>query len=394
MHLGRFRVKRTLLCLISTILLLSLVKIYLDPADDIPPGDFKRHLVLGRYGVPAAIDTDLRESGNVTIKAVGLKMVDKNAGGRTSNDLSDEQHMEDKDSPSSSPTPQAKEELFISDLRKRSNVLIQQCITLRNELEHVKAVQEPPEGLIVDEKHHLLYCVVPKAACSSWKEFFFKIGGFAKDKSLRNMKRKRVLTYFHKLPEEKRKQIYSGLYKFLFVRHPFLRLLSAYKDKMEPNGSYERLHANSDVSTLYFWRDRLGIDIIRTFHGEKTALRMKQNRNEYKMTFLEFVRYLVEYPEHLSTQDRHWKPMHQLCYPCDIKYEFIANFETIETDSEFIRRLVKAELPEKNKHATNSSNLDYAFSYYNTIPKHLKLRLYERYKYDFMLFGYNPKPFF
>lgn len=95
MHLGKFRVKRTLLCLIFTILLLSLVKIYLDPADDIPPGDFKRHLVLGRHGVPAAAGADLRESGNVTITAVGLKMIDKNSGGRTSKVDSNDQHMEE-----------------------------------------------------------------------------------------------------------------------------------------------------------------------------------------------------------------------------------------------------------------------------------------------------------
>ncbi|PIK49380.1 putative carbohydrate sulfotransferase 11 [Apostichopus japonicus] len=283
--------------------------------------------------------------------------------------------------------------LFLSDLRSRSNLLRQQCAKLRNELDHVQAIRNPPDGLIVDEKHKLLYCVVPKVACSSWKEFFYEIGGYGQEQTNRNKTRKLVLTYFHHLPEAKRQEIYKKLYKFVFVRHPFLRLLSAYRDKMEPNGSYERLHANKDQQSLYFWRDRLGQDIIRVYHGESEALRMKRNRNDYRITFQEFVRYLVEFPDKFYTKDRHWRPMHKLCYPCDIRYEFIANFETIDTDSAFIRRLVKADLPEKNLHATNSSNLDFAFSYYENVPKPIMRKLYERYKYDFLLFGYNPQPF-
>ena len=79
---------------------------------------------------------------------------------------------------------------------------------------------------------------------------------------------------------------------FLVVRHPFARLLSAYRDKLETLTEYNaRYHVKDAV--------------------KMTARRVFNSTVGDSPSFSEFVDYLVRTPPNLM--DKHWAPYTKLC---------------------------------------------------------------------------------
>ena len=109
--------------------------------------------------------------------------------------------------------------------------------------------------VLVGSKHQTLYCPVGKVACTSWKTTMAMLQGHYDglrpgehihdlDVLIRN-----DVTPL-RMSREPRKLLENSAI-FLFVRHPFERLVSAYKNKI--------LSTNKDVQLLY------GRDIVRRY---------------------------------------------------------------------------------------------------------------------------------
>merc|ERR1712025_1109343 len=100
------------------------------------------------------------------------------------------------------------------------------------------------EDIVVDEDRKILFCGVPKAATTIWKRMFLKMEfpRFAnvpleevrqgKDGKLSTTKGQDLKT-LKDFPDDQRKNIIDTYYKFLIVRPPFERLLSALRDKSD-----------------------------------------------------------------------------------------------------------------------------------------------------------------
>lgn len=107
---------------------------------------------------------------------------------------------------------------------------------------------------------------------------------------------------------------------FLFVRDPFERILSAYRNKLEGN-----------KNTFY---KALGTKIVHRY-------RKRQLGGPWPRcgpTFEEFVRFLIA--EHAAGKrfDEHWAPVYSFCTPCSVNFTIIGKTETFQRDSEFIIR--------------------------------------------------------
>ncbi|KAJ8024200.1 Carbohydrate sulfotransferase 11 [Holothuria leucospilota] len=252
-------------------------------------------------------------------------------------------------------------------------------------------ITDPPSNIIVDLERKLLYCEVPKAACSSWKQFFFQLRGMNVTKGI-NGKAKKELTHLHQLSTEQRKEALNSFIKFMVTRHPFSRVLSAFRNKIQPNGSYERLNQNWQP---YHWRERVGQYIIEQYRGKDVAMEMMKDKSKYDVTFSEFVRFLGEFPDHKAANDLHWTDINSLCYPCDVRYDTIVKFENMAKESLLIfeKAGIENRLPSLTQHATNSSDLSQAVEFYRDIPRDVIRKLYERYYYDFTVFGYDANLF-
>ena len=165
----------------------------------------------------------------------------------------------------------------------------------------------------------------------------------------------------------KRLQTY---FKFLFVREPLHRLLSAYQDK-------------------FFGKNRLYTDGLR-------PLIVKANRPEdvedvstatNNVTFTEFLRYIVN-PSNYLARDPHWRQYEHLCFPCTFKFDFIGHFETLADDVAYV--LKKAGFNERLASPPfHSSTVSSKFmTYYSQVPREILLKLGEAFRNDFEMFGY------
>lgn len=59
------------------------------------------------------------------------------------------------------------------------------------------------------------------------------------------------------------------------------------------------------------------------------------------VTFKEFILYLLKsYKSRndLESPDQHWRLPRSLCYPCQMKYDFIGKMETLIEDSRYIMK--------------------------------------------------------
>lgn len=170
--------------------------------------------------------------------------------------------------------------------------------------------------------------------------------------------------------------------KFMFVRHPLERLLSAYRDKFE-----------SKTSSADFFHERMGRRIIKAFRKDATEEALRKGDD---VTFLEFLKYMLHPSESLKYEsgqsyNEHWEPIHRLCNPCHIPYDYIGIYEDIVEESNVILKDVGAgeikypATKEVNTHETKSKMKRYC----GEIPLKFIRALGKVYKMDMLLFNYT-----
>ncbi|XP_071477408.1 carbohydrate sulfotransferase 11-like [Diadema antillarum] len=286
--------------------------------------------------------------------------------------------------------------------RLRRDRLKDACQTFGNDVD-----SEGPNlgtSIIVDDKYKLMYCYVPKVACTSWKRVFLVLNGVMKyldelpQPVVNNKVGPRKLKFIRSFNVSKHKEILQNYTKFLVVRQPFQRLLSAYNNK---------LYAGSTSPSALPFQKTDGVHILDTYrlnnshlYDTKTKRIELQNRIiDYNLQFEEFVRFLTNSSEPSHRRNNpHWKEIYKTCWPCHIQYDVISHFETLETDANYILRLVKADgivhFPSANGSSpTHSSDQAIYKTHYSQVSPEDLQRLYERYRPDFELFGYE-KPSF
>ena len=114
----------------------------------------------------------------------------------------------------------------------------------------------------------------------------------------------------------------KNYYKMIIVRNPLERLLSAYRNKIEPPLNFENRNAFPDEVKLF---------ILRHFrHGSVWQWRQRNQSTPLSPTFGEFLRFMSTYP--LSEYNEHFMPVLDLCSPCAVYYDFYANFKSLDYD--------------------------------------------------------------
>ncbi|XP_041459273.1 carbohydrate sulfotransferase 11-like isoform X2 [Lytechinus variegatus] len=268
--------------------------------------------------------------------------------------------------------------------KERQNRIINVCekyhMTSRDDV-----INKPPFNIIVDHNHKVIFCFVPKVACTSWKRIFLVLKGIISDTDEINQHdinhhEQKNLDFFFRQTRQMRRHILESYTKIMFARHPMSRVLSAYTNKLSPNSTF---------SGAKGWQRGLGNRILKHFYPTST-------HKTYDLTFGDFVKYLGE--EHEGDGDskgrdnKHWKEIYKMCSPCSINYDIIGKIETMSRDVEFVLKSLHisdmVKFPSSSGSSpTNSSS--HIIPYYTKIPTEDVIRLYERYRLDFEMFGYD-----
>lgn len=212
-----------------------------------------------------------------------------------------------------------------------------------------------------------------------------------------------MFTKFYDLSEEERAQVLTEEYtRFILVRHPFERLLSAYRNKLE----------GGSPSARYF-QSRVGRQIVRELRPGASNESLDQGND---VQFGEFVQYLLT-PElsriNQTDYNEHWEVIAKLCNPCVMKYNVVGEFknviihglenqfsntiisfcagkyDTLLDDSALALYLAGAKnltFPTGHKPSSTRANLRH---YFDPLPIGAIRRLYEIYEEDFRMFDYG-----
>nr|CAD7265510.1 unnamed protein product [Timema shepardi] len=248
----------------------------------------------------------------------------------------------------------------------------------------VKTIQR----MYISRKYNVAYCPIFKAGSSSWLEVFANMAGVLTERNrkliargklqVNNLARKAYPK--NKSISEEKNAVMSAT-RFIIVRHPFERLLSAYRDKLENKARRE------------YYYNRYGRHIVQLYRTHKDLTKRPEP------TFHEFLSYVSE----KQRFDEHWRPYHLECSPCVLDYQVIIKMESMDSEEKYLVNKLGLESfvaysassrRHKNMNPSGRTGSESAMKYYAQVPRELMQKLYKLYSSDFTLFGYYPTEYY
>ncbi|KAH8412876.1 hypothetical protein KR009_006440, partial [Drosophila setifemur] len=275
------------------------------------------------------------------------------------------------------------------ELQKRNEHLARVCD--RYKLKE-KFPTNPWEFFVSPGHNNLVWCNVFKAASSTWMYYFNILAGYDV-KYLQRTETQPLELARKRFPRPELAELMELLpsaLSFLFVRHPFERILSAYRNKLEGN-----------KNTFY---KALGTKIVHKYRWPSQGGPWPR----CGPTFEEFVRFLIA--EHAAGKrfDEHWAPIYSFCTPCSVNFTIIGKTETFQRDSEFIIRQAGLEtlllglgkLPRRkqrkigNQAHSGVKTEALVERYYAELDRSTLDQLLKIYRIDFELFDYDYRRYY
>ncbi len=244
----------------------------------------------------------------------------------------------------------------------------------------MQAPSSRPPRFYSDEHHGLLFCPMTKVGSTSWLALLVYANNGTKASwppvhSSRFMSKSGV-PKLSTLSATARKERLQNSFKWLVVRHPFDRLVSAWRDKLTK--------ANSP------YRKKMGKTIIQRYRKKGK----EETRKQYKdvARFDEFVQFLHD----THKGDQHWSQYHKVCSPCSVEWDAILRTETNSEDANIILDRLptyKKGIPFIHSHAKNSGYLFQAdkdlSEFFSSVSPEAMDYIWKQYGADMRLFGYE-----
>ena len=264
--------------------------------------------------------------------------------------------------------------------------------------------------LLAEKTKTMAYCDIPKSASSTLRNTFCIMNSIDPGIASKRFACHNLLYKNHSLlatnTEELSQLNNLNIVKFMFVRHPFERLASAYNDKFvihknEPSENLPGTEVTTGEAFVGYIRD------YQKKYMNMTSVNTCLDDSSLELKFSCFVEYVID-----STRDEekmtdvsgqnydiHWWPYTEMCRVCKISYDFIGHIEDLQGDiqmllAKFPDNKALMELYERKKKINCTSNCEEArndeyLKYFRQLTKSTILRLYNTFKNDFELGGYD-----
>ncbi|XP_018324385.1 carbohydrate sulfotransferase 11-like [Agrilus planipennis] len=253
------------------------------------------------------------------------------------------------------------------------------CNTCKNWEKQIEINFKPKASeYLINNRYKLVYCKIFKAASSSWLYNFNLMAGY--NTSYINefitdpmglIRKKYFRPSFFELKRANR--VYTS---FIIVRHPFERLLSAFKDKLE---------CARDNNKAY---RRLRLLIKKGRRGQNPGAYLRNCTSG--PTFFQFITYVIRMAK-INRFNEHWEPVWSFCTPCFFEFDVIAHVETLQEDADYLIKHAKLEdvIKPQWRHKSASQTKDEAKKYFSELSQSQIKDLYNIYRQDFEMFGYS-----
>eukprot|EP00659_Diplonema_papillatum_P015595 gene15595-23803_t len=231
------------------------------------------------------------------------------------------------------------------------------------------------EQFYVDHELKLLYCVIPKAGCTSYKAWLLNNAGLFKGGTVHNRelyKGPRIVNGQFISDEALRGILNGGEYfKFTVTRSPYTRSLATYLERFNKCENSTRRTKNECV----MWK--------RALTGGEEPLPKDD------MTFVEYLKTMKAHKLNIvDFRNAHWVPGVQVCGLDHIEYDWVGRLED-PTDAEMLYAIV-GERPMAKKHGVDLAHSVGTSAkikkYYTEEAKQLVAELYES---DISRIGYK-----
>ena len=222
---------------------------------------------------------------------------------------------------------------------------------------------EMPSKLTYSDRFKLIGCKLPKVGSTNIRRLMYVLDHLSITNDVNPSHNIGEAGLWHIIPKDlnhsqmtELKWKLSTYTKFIFIRDPIERLVSAYRDS-KPEGLFKSQHNVSFNEWL-----------------------VKVVLNSTK-----------------SGMNRHVTPYNKWCQPCSTKYDFVGELNNFDDDMNAILEHVGARdlviLPKRElTHYTEAKSNDVVEAFTTNIPKHLLEQIYEKYYMDYFLFGF-PRPY-
>ena len=240
---------------------------------------------------------------------------------------------------------------------------------------------DPVKRMLINDNKKIFYCQISKNACTLWTSLL-------EDANLnyQPMKSKFYYIIHTKRMDEANISVrqsyddnkFKDYTKFIVVRHPLDRVLSAY---------YNIIDRKSSLGPSL-----KPIKAILSMH----------NTSIQELTLSQFVEFLTlsNYPKQLNPLlfDKHWDTYYNLCDVCSIEYDYVVYFEDMAVDGKHVLRALgwpedhvtrAPKINQRTIRGQQSGPYSVRFPEYGQLNPELLAKLLKLYEVDMELFGYT-----
>ncbi|XP_022095927.1 carbohydrate sulfotransferase 11-like [Acanthaster planci] len=256
-----------------------------------------------------------------------------------------------------------------------------------------------PREFIVIEPLKVVYCTIPKVSSTTILRMLLNVTGLLPPNPRPRILVSNNFSSLDRYELGEAEKILATYKKFLFVRNPLERFLSAYRNKVETNvdPAFEVLR---DFIRSSNGRAKL---VKKTREIKRSSMTNHLTVQESNVTFSQFAKFVLSGREKAFQRARpgmnkHWRPMYEICQPCLVDYDWIGHLESLQTDiCSILRALVGGNrtvyVPKHYpRHVTDSSAEDTQSYFFATLKFPQIEALIKYYELDYDLFGFDIPP--
>ncbi|EZA54638.1 Carbohydrate sulfotransferase [Ooceraea biroi] len=242
---------------------------------------------------------------------------------------------------------------------------------------------------IYSAKHKSLYCWIHKVASTSFVKLFSDMN---RQYFSRYLYREVDALSPNSLEDLHRLASNNTVFKLLVVRHPFQRLVSSYRDRIEDSSRYT-------AQAWLYAREIFYLSRPQLFHFNTSSGNVLQRiffpnrRLKLVPSFREFLVWLLNQPP--DTDDNHWGQYYTHCAVCNVSYSFVLKLDDydIEEVNYVLSKLRlngdEVYLPKLHRTHNGVTDFNVTCKYFGSLTTDMVLRLHERYKMDFEMYNYK-----